>query len=114
MGFLIARPNGKSERSRRRPLVASIHASPATKDRHKDDPVVAEISARGASGDDHTILVTQEELDQLITNLAPASSIKTRLEIAAVSLHGLDDSHVLALICEVLHGREKPSGVLKP
>jgi hypothetical protein len=112
MGFMTTRINGKT--NRRRPVAALIHAAPATKERGKDDAVVAEISARGASGDYHQILVTQDELDLLITNLTPASSIKTRLEIAASALHGLNDSQLLSLICEVLHGRERPSGVLKP
>jgi hypothetical protein len=114
MGFITTRLNGKTQRSRRRPVAASIQAVPAADERHKDNAVVAEIGVRGPSGDYYEILMTQEDLDQLITNLAPASSIKTRIEIAAASLHGLDDSQLLSLICEVLHGRERPSGVLKP
>ena len=113
MGIMTTRLNGKARRNRR-PIAASIHGVPAADKRHKDDGVVAEITVRGASGDCYEIFMTQEELDQLIINLAPASNIKTRLEIAAASLHQLNDSQLLSLICEVLHGRERPSGVLKP
>jgi hypothetical protein len=114
MGFMTTRLNGKPQRNRRRPVSALIHGVPAADRKHKDDGVVAEIAVRGASGDCYEILMTQEELDQLIINLAPASDVKTRLEIAAAALHDLNDSQLLSLICEVLHGRERPSGVLKP
>lgn len=112
MGYVTAPVNGKSRGNRRRPVAAEIHAAPAKDETY--ETVVAEISARGTAAQHQRILLTQEELDQLMASLAPVISMKTRLEIAAASLHELNDSQLLALICEVLHGREKPGGVLKP
>lgn len=111
MGYVTGQLNGKS-RGNRRPVAAQIRAAPAKNENY--EMVVAEISARGPASARQQILLTQEELDQLMASLAPAISINTRLEIAAASLHELNDSQLLALICEVLHGREKPGGVLKP
>jgi len=113
MGFIATRPNGKTKRNRRQSVAVLAHRLTSA-DRGKDDAVVAEIKVRAASGECYDLCMTQEELDQLVINLAPVSNIKARLEIAAASLHALNDSQLLSLICEVLHGREKPSGVLKP
>lgn len=114
MASMTSRLNGKTRRNAHQTIAASIHGGPERKTRGEEDRFVAEISARNARGELHKLLLEQREVDELLTNLAPASSIETRLEIAAASLHRLDDSQLLALICEVLHGREKQAGVLKP
>lgn len=110
MAYLTTRQNG---RGRRRTVAASVHAALALDDRAEREEVVAELSAQDGARNEYRILLTQQEVDELIINLAAASSDKVRLEIAAASLHPLDDSQLLALICEVLHGREKSSSVLK-
>lgn len=111
MAYIITRQNG---RSRRRTVAVTVRAALTSSARSDHEDVVAEYSARDAGGNEYRILLTQQEVDALLTNLAPAGSEKTKLEIAAASLHRLDDSQLLALICAVLHGREKSGSVLKP
>lgn len=109
MGYItIQWLKGEGVRQRNRshePIDVAIAGEITTNQWSKEHSIIAEISARRSSGDYQDLLLTQQEVDQVVTRLATLSTPENRLRIAASALSGLNDSELLGFLSDLLHRR---------
>ena len=98
----------KGVRQRRRgygPVKVVVKGSLASDDWDKEHQMVAEISARRPSGNYQSMLVTQEELNQLVARVAGGCTMEIRLKLAASALDQLDDQSFILFLSNLLRDR---------